>query len=77
MAEGNPAFGEIVGGHFHHDLVAGQDADEVQPHFSGNVRQNAMPVSQFHPEPDDREKCGALPTDQEAHTSQIPKDQPN
>lgn len=50
MTESDSAFREVVRRHLHHHLVTGKDADEVQPHFSGNVRKNAMPVAQFHAE---------------------------
>ena len=41
---GDPGFGQVVGRHFHGDLVAGQDADEVRPQFAGNVSHNNVSV---------------------------------
>ena len=41
---GDPGFGQVVGRHFHRDLVAGQDADEVGPQLAGNVSHNHMAV---------------------------------
>jgi hypothetical protein len=35
---------QVVGRHFHRDLVAGQDADEVGPQLAGNVSHNHMAV---------------------------------
>ena len=36
MAEDDAAFGEVVGGELDLDAVAGEDADEVFPHFAGD-----------------------------------------
>ena len=41
---GDPGFGQVVGRHFHRDLVAGQDADEVRPQFAGNMSHNNVSV---------------------------------
>ena len=37
-APGDPAAGQIVRGHLHRDLVAGQNPDEIHSEFSGNMR---------------------------------------
>ena len=34
VAEGDPPFGEVVGGHLHFDPVAGEDADVMEPHLA-------------------------------------------
>ena len=36
-APGDPAAGQIVRGHFHRNLVAGQNPDEIHSEFSGNM----------------------------------------
>jgi len=48
VAEGNPGFAEVVGGHFHIDSVTYADADEVFPHLAGDVRQDLVPVGEGH-----------------------------
>ena len=50
LSVGNSAFCEVVWGHFDPDCVTRENADEVQPHFAGNVSEYAMPVSQFDAE---------------------------
>ncbi len=40
LAEYDAAPGEIVGGEFHFDLVAGEDADEVFAHLSRDVAED-------------------------------------
>ena len=44
-APGDPAPGQIVRGHLHRDLVAGQNPDEIHPQFPGNMRQNHVTIS--------------------------------
>ena len=46
---GDASLGEIVGGHFHFDLVSNVQADVVLSHFSGNVSKNGVAIDQFHP----------------------------
>src|SRR6202044_980266 len=46
----DPALGEVIGRHFHRDLVAGEDADVVFPHLAGNMRGNHVAVLQLHAE---------------------------
>ena len=46
VSEGNASFGEVVGGHFDLNLVAGEDFDVVHPHFSGNAGRDDMAVFQ-------------------------------
>ena len=50
MSIGDASLVQIVGGHFDIDLVADADADEIFPHFAGDMRQNLMPVWQRDPE---------------------------
>jgi hypothetical protein len=50
LPEGYAAFRQIVRRHLYHNFVTWQDPNEMKPHFSGDMRQNAMPVGQFHPE---------------------------
>ena len=42
---GDPGFGQVVGRHFHGDLVAGQDADEVGPQLAGNCLLYTSPAN--------------------------------
>src|ERR1700749_2322702 len=39
---------QIVRGQFHGHLVAGEEADVVHPHLSGDVTENHVPVLQLH-----------------------------
>src|ERR1700724_2575043 len=41
---GNTALGQIIGSHFHKNLVAGEDADSILAHLSGGVRDDLMVV---------------------------------
>ena len=41
---------QVVGGHFDVDLVADADADEILPHFAGDVGQDFMTIRQRDPE---------------------------
>jgi hypothetical protein len=47
--ECDPGLGKIIRGHFHGDLVARYDANEMFPHFSGNMSQNNVTVSELDP----------------------------
>ena len=47
-APGDPAAGQIVRGHLHRDLVAGQNPDEIHSEFSGNMRQNRVSISNVY-----------------------------
>ena len=49
-AENDATLGEVVGGHFHLDLVADVEADEILPHFAGDVGQNFVPVGELDTE---------------------------
>ena len=40
LAEDDSASGEVVGGEFDFDFVAGEDADEMLAHFSGDVAED-------------------------------------
>jgi len=44
------ASGEVVGSEFNLHLVAGQNADVVHPHLSGDVRQDLVAILEFDPE---------------------------
>ena len=37
-APGDPAAGQVIRGHLHRDLIAGQNPDEIHSEFSGNMR---------------------------------------
>ena len=50
FTEHYPSLRKIVGGHFQGDIVAGQDTDEVHPHFAGNVGIDHMAGLDFHSE---------------------------
>src|SRR5437588_911802 len=45
---GDPASGRIVGREFHLHAVAGEDADEVDPHLARNMGQHLVPGRQLH-----------------------------
>src|SRR5712671_2659545 len=47
---------QIVGRQLHRHLVSGQDLDEIHPHLARDVRQDAVPVLQLHPEHRIRER---------------------
>jgi hypothetical protein len=49
LPEGYSAFRQIVRRHLYHNFVAWQDPNEMQSHFSGNMRQNPMSIGQFYP----------------------------
>ena len=44
----DPALGQIVGRHFDHDAIAGQDTDAVLAHLSGGVGNDFMVVVELH-----------------------------
>ena len=48
MAESDPGFAKIVGGHLDVDLVANTDADEVFAHFTRDMRQDFMTIGKGH-----------------------------
>src|SRR3954452_13312678 len=50
VAVGDATSGEVVGSEFHLNLVAGQDADVVHPHFPGDVRQHFVAIFELDPE---------------------------
>ena len=50
LAVGDAALGEVVGGHFHSDLVAFQDTDVILAHFAGNVAEHGGAVLQLDAE---------------------------
>ena len=41
---GDPGFGQVVGAHFHGDLIAGQNADEIRPQLAGDMGHNNVSV---------------------------------
>lgn len=49
-AEGDAAFGQIVGGDLHGNLVAGKNSDVVLAHLSGNVGHHDVAVLKLHSE---------------------------
>jgi len=53
---GDPTFGQVVGGHLHHDFVSRENANKVQPHLPGNVSEDAVSVRQFDSEHGVREQ---------------------
>ena len=46
MPKGDARLAQIVGGHLHVDFVADADADEVFPHFAGNMGEDLVAVGQ-------------------------------
>jgi hypothetical protein len=48
VAEGDPAFGEIVRGNLDLHPVTGGDPNEMLPHFAADVRKNFVSVLQLH-----------------------------
>ena len=44
-APGDPAAGQVIRGHLHRNLVAGQDPNEIHSEFSGNMCQNRVSIS--------------------------------
>ena len=48
--------GEVVGGEFHLHLVAGENADVVHAHLSGDVGQDFVPVVERDLEHGDRKR---------------------
>ena len=49
-AEDDTALSQIVGRQLHGHLVAGEDADVVHAHLSGNVTEHMVPIFQLDPE---------------------------
>ncbi len=50
LSECDPALGEVVWRHFHHDDISGQNADEVQPHLAADMGKNHVAVFKFDSE---------------------------
>ena len=48
MPEGDPAFGQIIGGNLNLNPVTRGDADEVLAHLSADVCKDFMSVLQLH-----------------------------
>ena len=44
-APGDPAAGQVIRGHLHRDLIAGQNPDEIHSECSGNMRSNGVSIS--------------------------------
>src|ERR1700733_13269290 len=44
------ALGQVVGGHFHGDRIAGEDADVVLAHFARNVCSHDVTILELHAE---------------------------
>jgi hypothetical protein len=49
LPEGYAAFRQIVRRHLYHNFITWQDPNEMQSHFSGDMRQNAMSIGQLNP----------------------------
>ena len=47
-APGDPAAGQVIRGHLHRHLVAGQNPDEIHSEFSGNMCQNLVSISNVY-----------------------------
>src|SRR5512133_234911 len=63
VSVGDASAGEVVGGELHLHLVAGEDADVVLAHLSGDGREDRMPAVDLHPEHRAREGLGDLAFD--------------
>ena len=50
MAEGDPAFGQIVGGQLHGDLVPGKNTKAITAEAAGQVRQHHAVMLQLDTE---------------------------
>ena len=46
----NPRLVQIEEGHFHIDLVADRDANEIFSHFAGDMGENVVSIGQCHTE---------------------------
>jgi hypothetical protein len=46
----DPAPSQIIGGELNGNLITRENLNEMHSHFSGNVRENTVPVVQFNPE---------------------------
>ena len=44
LPEGYSAFRQVVGRHLYHNFISWQDPNEMQSHFSGDMRQNSMSI---------------------------------
>jgi len=51
LAENDPAFGKIVGRHFHVNAVANDRANAVATHFASCVSDDPTLIVEHHPEP--------------------------
>jgi len=49
-AEFDPCLVEVVRRHFHFDTIAHADADEILPHFAGDMSEHFVPVGKLDPE---------------------------
>jgi len=58
MAEGYPRLAQIVWGHFHVDLVANADSNEVFTHLARDMGKHFMTVRQSHAKHGAREHLG-------------------
>ena len=45
---GNPATGQIIGGHLHRDFVTRQNSDKIHSEFSGNMGQDRVAISNVY-----------------------------
>ncbi len=45
---GDPAAGDVVRGHLHRDLIAGEYPNKVHSELTGNVRQNNVAIADIH-----------------------------
>ncbi len=48
--EYDAAFGQIVGGHLHPDAITDGKADEMFPHFAGDMGEDFVIIIELHPE---------------------------
>lgn len=49
-AVGNPTAAQVIGREFHHNLVPGQNLDEIHAHFARDVSQDLESILQFYTE---------------------------
>ena len=61
MAINDAGFIEVVGRHFHIDLVTHGNADEIFSHFAGNMGQDLVPVGQCDAEHRTGQHLGDIP----------------
>jgi hypothetical protein len=50
MTKVDPALGQVVGGHFHGNSIAGKDADAVFLHPSGGIGQSFVSIVELYSE---------------------------